>query len=164
MLRRKARGGVDPREPGWDRTDDRGAAALILAPAVGMAETFHDLLTLDSSVLNRGRDSRQHELSAQLAHEDEPICSAKPYASPRPVCAERLLPSESAECPGAIKERSRKSGKFVWTRVSDQIRPTAGQTRLERRDIRLGWSIPTVQADLRSPYLLFSEQLRKRQE
>jgi hypothetical protein len=32
-----------------------------------MAETFHYLLTLDSSVLNRGRDARQFTVSAQAA-------------------------------------------------------------------------------------------------
>jgi len=43
------------------------AAALGHAPAIGMVETFHDLLTLDTSVLNRGRDARQFTVSAQAA-------------------------------------------------------------------------------------------------
>jgi len=36
-----------------------------------MAETFHYLLSLDSSVLNRGRDARQVTVSAQVALVDQ---------------------------------------------------------------------------------------------
>ena len=52
------------------------------AAAVGMVETFHYLLRLDSSVLDRGRDTRQLTISAQAAHEDESKRSAKSFKSP----------------------------------------------------------------------------------
>ncbi len=41
-----------------------------------MAETFLDLLTLDSSVLDRGRDARQTSLSTRDARRDKPNFSA----------------------------------------------------------------------------------------
>ncbi|MGZ5948648.1 MAG: hypothetical protein ACXWO1_00720, partial [Isosphaeraceae bacterium] len=47
------------------------AASLGHALAFGMAETFHYLLSLDSSVLNRGRDARQATISAQVALVDQ---------------------------------------------------------------------------------------------
>ena len=50
---------------------DAHAASLGHSPAVGMVETFHYLLTLNSSVLNRGRDARQVSVSAQASLVDE---------------------------------------------------------------------------------------------
>src|SRR5262249_33846636 len=67
------------------------AAALGRAPAVGMAETFHYLLTLDSSVLDRGRDARQFPISAPTAHEDESKHPARPLGSTGPACADWLV-------------------------------------------------------------------------
>jgi hypothetical protein len=56
-----------------------------------MAETFHYLLRLDSSVLDRGRDARQLTISAQVAHGDESKSSAKSSNSPKSACADFLL-------------------------------------------------------------------------
>src|SRR3954467_8656728 len=73
------------------------AAALGHAPAIGRFQTFHDLLTLDTSVLNRGRDARQFTVSAQAALVDESKHPAIPLEGAKPARADRSSPSESAE-------------------------------------------------------------------
>ena len=72
---------------------DLAATTLLrcAAPAVGMAETFHYLLRLDSSVLDRGRDARQHTISAQAAHGDESKHPLKSFKSPALACADSLV-------------------------------------------------------------------------
>src|SRR5437762_11725404 len=84
-------GDAPPAGPLARSGDHDDAAALGRAPAVGMAETFHYLLTLDSSVLDRGRDARQFPISAPVAHEDESNHPAQSLGSTRPAYAVWLV-------------------------------------------------------------------------
>src|SRR5262249_8958724 len=87
-----------------------------------MAETFHYLLTLDSSVLDRGRDARQFPISAPTAHEDESKHSAR-FASPtRPACADRLVTLQ----------------KSVKTRSGDQPKTRTLEKTIVSVDFRAG--------------------------
>src|SRR4028118_2429321 len=64
-----------PRAPAGARSEDHGDAAVLgLVPMVGKGETFHYLLSLDSSVLDRGREVRQLKISERpgLTNEANP--------------------------------------------------------------------------------------------
>ena len=84
-----------------------------------MPETFHYLLTLDSSVLDRGRDARQPTISARAAHEDELIPTAKPLRSLRTRTRRfrgyTLKIGQNQR--RTISQRSRKARKSVTARI-----------------------------------------------
>ncbi len=80
-----------------------------------MAETFHYLLMLDSSVLDRGRDARQSLVSARRAHRDQSKHPANSLNSIRVAGANCLVTlSESAGTPNNDKPKTRQTPKICY--------------------------------------------------
>ena len=112
--RGRGRAPLAPRAPAGPRSEDHGDAAVLgLVPMVGKGETFHYLLSLDSSVLDRGREVRQLKISVRPGLTNEPNPGAHPVTGAIGVCGPPLRlgigPNRARRLPKwGIRSRNRR--------------------------------------------------------